>query len=62
VAIVHQSVSAGNAGDGFLDSRLGILQVHEISGEVLLVGGQVEVAVAAEVKQDLLFLAGLFGF
>ncbi len=52
----------GYPGDGALYLLLGVLEVHELSRQVLLVGTEVEVAVAAEVEEDGFLLAGLFGF
>src|SRR5215212_10467327 len=40
---------------------VGVLEVDQVSGEVLLVGREVEVAVAAEVEEDGLLLSCLFG-
>src|SRR5918998_1733238 len=52
----------GYPGDGALYLLLGVLEVHEVSRQVLLVGTEVEVAVAAEVEEDGFLLAGLFSF
>src|SRR3712207_3090880 len=57
-----RSLLARYPGDGPLYLLLGVLEVHEVAGQVLLVGAQVEVAVAAEVEEDDPLLAGLFGF
>jgi hypothetical protein len=39
------------AGDGLLYLLLGVLEVHELARQVLLVGGEVEVPVSAEVEE-----------
>jgi hypothetical protein len=39
------------AGDGPLYLLLGVLEVHELARQVLLVGGEVEVPVSAEVEE-----------
>jgi hypothetical protein len=39
------------AGDGLLYLLLGVLEVHELARQVLLVGGKVEVPVSAEVEE-----------
>jgi hypothetical protein len=49
------------AGDGLLYLLLGVLEVHELARQVLLVGGEVEVPVSAEVEEydpPLAFLPG----
>ena len=43
---------ARDACHGSVYVLLGVLKIHEFAGEVLFVGGEVEVAVAAEVEQD----------
>src|ERR671921_960103 len=53
--------SARYAGDGRFYLLVRVLQVDELSGEVLLVGREVEVAVAAEVEEDGLLLSCLSG-
>jgi len=37
------------AGDGLLYLLLGVLEVHELARQLLLIGGEVEVPVSAEV-------------
>src|ERR687885_1290291 len=49
-------------GDCPLYILLGVLEVDELAGQVLFVGAQVEVSVAAEVEEDHLPLAGLLRF
>src|SRR5919112_162323 len=53
--------SARYAGDGRFYLLVRVLQVDQLSGEVLLVGREVEVTVAAEVEEDGLLLSCLFG-
>src|SRR4051794_18587733 len=48
-------------GEGGFEVGLGELRVLEGAGEVGVVGGQVEVAVAAEAEQDRALLARLLG-
>ena len=50
------------AGDGLLYLLLGVLEVHELARQVLLVGGEVEVPVSAEVEEYAPPLACLPGF
>src|SRR5215207_9791421 len=54
-------MSARYAGDGRFYLLVRVLQVDQLSGEVLLVGREVEVTVAAEVEEDGLLLSCLFG-
>ena len=54
---IHNSASVRYARDGLLYLFLGVLQVNQIPCKVLLVGREVEVAVAAEVEEDDLLLA-----
>src|ERR687897_1923876 len=54
--------SARYAGDGRFYLLVRVLQVDELSGEVLLVGREVEVTVAAEVEEDGLPFSGLLRF
>ncbi len=54
---IHNSASVRYACDGLLYLFLGVLQVNQIPCKVLLVGREVEVAVAAEVEEDDLLLA-----
>src|SRR5688500_3049788 len=49
-------------GDCLVYLLLGVLYVHEVAGQVLLVGSEVEVTVAAEVEEDDLLLTRFFGF
>src|SRR5918998_2515567 len=56
-----QYLSVRYSGDGALYLFLGVLEVHEVPGQVLLVGAEVEVPVAAEVEEDDLLFAGLSG-
>jgi hypothetical protein len=50
------------AGDGLFYLLLGVLEVHELARQVLLVGGEVEVLVSAEVEEYGPPLACLPGF
>lgn len=50
------------AGDGPLYLLLGVLEVHELARQVLLVGSEVEVPVSAEVEEYDRPLACLPGF
>ena len=54
---IHNSASVRYTCDGLLYLFLGVLQVNQIPCKVLLVGCEVEVAVAAEVEEDDLLLA-----
>src|SRR5215211_4792007 len=49
-------------GDGPLYLLLGVFEVHELARQILLVGGEVEVPMSAEVEEDYPLLAGLPGF
>ncbi len=52
------SLARWYAGYGPLDLFFGASEIHEVAGEVLLVGSEVEVAAPAEVEEDDLFLPG----
>jgi hypothetical protein len=54
---IHKIASIRYACDGLLYLFLGVLQVNQVPCKVLLVGCEVEVAVAAEVEEDDLLLA-----
>src|SRR5215204_678530 len=60
--ILADSASARNACDRSLYLLVRVLEVDEISCEVLLVGREVEVAVAAEVEEDGLLLSCFLRF
>jgi len=46
-------------GEGFPDLAIGVLEVRQLAGEVVIVGGHVQVTVAGEVEEDRLRLACL---
>src|SRR5829696_1885772 len=59
---ITDASSPRNAGDGRFYLLLRMFQVDQVPCQVLLVGREVEVAVAAEVEENGLLLSGLLGF
>src|SRR5215204_6793012 len=58
----RKPLSARYARDRCLYLLVRVLEVGQLSGEILLVGREVEVAVAAEVEEDGLLLSGFLSF